>query len=78
MFSFITQNWRGRPLVSFETIVSLIGNTTTQAGLKMEAKVTRKSYPKGIKVPDCEMAKLNLRPAAFHGDWNYLLSPHGN
>jgi transposase len=78
MFSFITQNWRGRPLVSFETIVSLIGNTTTQAGLKIKAKVTRKSYPKGIKVPNSEMAKLNLRPAAFHGDWNYLLSPHGN
>jgi Rhodopirellula transposase DDE domain len=78
MFSFITQNWRGRPLVSYETIVSLIGNTTTRSGLKIKAKVTRKSYPKGIKVPNSEMAKLNLKPAAFHGDWNYLLLPHGN
>jgi Rhodopirellula transposase DDE domain len=78
MFSSITQNWRGRPLVSDETIVSLIGNTTTRSGLKIKAKVTRKSYPKAIKVPNSEMAKLNLKPAAFHGDWNCLLVPHGN
>jgi transposase len=78
MFSFITQNWRGRPLVSYETIVSLIGNTTTKTGLRIKAKVTRKTYPEGIKIPNSEMAKLNLKPADFHGNWNYSLSPQGN
>ena len=78
MFSFITQNWRGRPLVSYETIVSLIGSTKTRAGLKIKAQLTRRKYPKGIKIPDAEMAKLNLVPAQFHGDWNYSLLPRGN
>jgi hypothetical protein len=64
-------------LVSYETIVNLIGNTKTQTGLKIKAKLTRKKYPKGIKIPDAEMATLNLAPADFHGDWNYLVSPHG-
>jgi len=76
MFSFITQNWRAKPLVSYETIIHLIGNTKTKTGLKIKAKLTRKKYPKGIKIPDAEMATLNLAPAAFHGDWNYLVSPH--
>jgi transposase len=78
MFSFITLNWRGRPLVSYETIVHLIGNTTTRTGLKIKAKLTRRKYPKGIKIPNSEMAKLNLVPADFHGDWNYSLLPRGN
>jgi hypothetical protein len=78
MFSFITQNWRGRPLISYETIVSLIGSTKTRAGLKIKAQLTRRKYPKGIKIPDAEMAKLNLVPAQFHGDWNYSLLPRGN
>ena len=78
MFSFITQNWRAQPLVSYETIVHLIGNTKTQMGLKIKAKLTRKKYPKGIKVLNAEMATLNLKPAKFHGDWNYLLRPHGS
>ena len=77
MFSFITQNWRAKPLVSYETIIHLIGNTKTKTGLKIKAKLTRKKYPKGIKIPDAEMATLNLAPADFHGDWNYLVSPHG-
>jgi transposase len=77
MFSFITQNWRAKPLVSYETIIHLIGNTKTKTGLKIKAKLTRKKYPKGIKIPDAEMATLNLEPADFHGDWNYLVSPHG-
>lgn len=78
MFSFITQNWRGRPLVSYQTIVSLIGHTRTRTGLKIKAKLTRRKYPKGIKVTDAQMAKLNLKPAAFHGDWNYSVLPHGS
>ena len=78
MFSFITQNWRGRPLVSYETIVNLVGSTKTTTGLKIKAKLTRRKYPKGIKVPKSEMEKLNLKTAAFHGDWNYSLQPHGH
>jgi Rhodopirellula transposase DDE domain len=78
MFSFITQNWRAQPLVSYATIVHLIGNTKTQMGLKIKAKLTRKKYPKGIKVLNAEMAALNLEPAKFHGDWNYQLRPHGS
>lgn len=76
MFSFITQNWRGRPLVSYETIVNLIGNTKTQTGLRVKAKLSRKKYPTGIKVTDSELAKVNLRPASFHGEWNYSVLPH--
>jgi hypothetical protein len=75
MFSFITQNWRATPLVSYQTIVHLISNTRTTAGLKIKAILTRKSYPTGIEVPASEMAKLNLKPDAFHGDWNYSLLP---
>jgi transposase len=78
MFSFITQNWRGRPLVSYETIVNLVGSTKTTTGLKIKAKLTRHKYPQGIKVPQSEMEKLNLKAAAFHGDWNYSLQPHGH
>jgi Rhodopirellula transposase DDE domain len=78
MFSFLTQNWRARPLVSYETIVHLIGNTKTQTGLKSKAKLTRKKYPIGIKVPNSDMATLNLAPADFHGDRNYLVVSHGN
>jgi len=78
MFSFITLNWRGRPLVSYETIVHLIGNTKTRTGLKIKAKLTRRKYPKGIKISNSEMAELNLVPADFHGDWNYSLLPRGN
>jgi transposase len=75
MFSFITQNWRATPLVSYQTIVHLISNTRTSAGLKIKAILTRKTYPTGIEVPASEMAKLNLKPDAFHGDWNYSLLP---
>jgi transposase len=75
MFSFITKNWRGRPLVSYQTIVDLITNTSTKTGLKIKAKLTRRTYPIGIEIPDSEMAKLNIKPAAFHGDWNYSLLP---
>ena len=75
MFSFITQNWRGRPLVSYQTIVDLIANTKTTTGLKIKARLTRRRYPTGVEIPASEMAELNLKPAAFHGDWNYSLLP---
>ncbi len=74
MFSFITKNWRGR-LVSYQTIVDLIANTRTKTGLKIKVKLTRRTYPTGVEIPASEMAKLNLKPAAFHGDWNYSLLP---
>lgn len=75
MFSFITQNWRGHPLVSHETIVNLIGNTTTTTGLRIKAKLNRKKYQIGVKVSKAEFSKVNLKPARFHGDWNYTVHP---
>ena len=75
MFSHITQNWRGRPLVSHEVIINLIANTTTKAGLKIRAELDRGNYPVGIKISDAELSGLNLKLAKFHGDWNYTLLP---
>lgn len=75
MFSHITQNWRGRPLVSHEVIVNLIANTTTRAGLKIRAELDRGTYPTGIKITDAELASLNLKPGNFHGEWNYAVLP---
>ena len=76
MFSFITQNWRGQPLVSHETVVNLIGNTTTTTGLHIKAKLNRKKYQLGVKVSNAELSKVNLKPAKFHGDWNYTVTPN--
>lgn len=75
MFSHITQNWRGRPLVSHEVIVKLIANTTTRAGLKIRAALDSRHYPAGVKVSDKELAAVNLIPADFHGEWNYTILP---
>jgi hypothetical protein len=75
MFCHITQNWRGRPLVSHEVVVNLIANTTSKAGLKIRAELDRRRYPTGIKVSDAELNALNLKPADFHGDWNYAIFP---
>jgi hypothetical protein len=75
MFSHITQNWRGRPLISHEVIVNLIANTTTRAGLRIRAELDRGTYPTGIKITDAELASLNLEPDNFHGDWNYSIAP---
>jgi len=75
LFSFITQNWRGRPLVSHETIVSLIAGTTTKAGLTVKAALDPNAYETAIKVSDEEMANVRLTPHAFHGDWNYTIAP---
>jgi hypothetical protein len=76
LFSFITQNWRGRPLVSYMTIVQLIAATTTETGLKVRCEIDANVYPKGVKVEDDEMAALNIHRHEFHGEWNYTLRPH--
>jgi transposase len=75
MFSFITQNWRARPLVSYQTVVDLISNTKTKTGLRIRAKLTQRTYPTGVEVSPSEMAKLNIKPDDFHGEWNYSLLP---
>lgn len=78
MFSHITKNWRGRPLTSHEVIVNLIANTTTRAGLKIEAALDSRKYPTGIKVSEQEMEGLNLTKDNFHGEWNYTMRPRYN
>ena len=75
LFSFTTQNWRGRPLVSHQAIVSLIANTTTSTGLIVKAALDTNHYETAIKVSDAELARLRLQRHEFHGDWNYTISP---
>jgi transposase len=75
LFSFISQNWRGKPLVNHEVIVNLIAATTTETGLKVHSELDTQSYPPGIKVSDKEVAAIALRPDRFHGDWNYSILP---
>ena len=75
MFSHITKNWRGRPLVSYEVMVNLIANTRTETGLVINAGLDKNSYPTGIKVSDEELASVNITKADFHGEWNYRISP---
>ena len=75
LFSFITQNWRAKPLVSYRVIVDLIAATTTETGLKVYCELDASSYPKGILVSDDEMASLNIQRADFHGEWNYTIAP---
>lgn len=76
MFSFITQNWRGKPLVDRATIVNLIGSTKTKEGLKIRCELDTQTYPKGIKVPDAQLEKVKLKKHKFHGDWNYTIYPN--
>ncbi len=75
MFSYITKNWRAKPLESLEVIVNLIANTTTLKGLSIKAKADKNQYEKGIKVDDEELKKINLTNKEFRGDWNYKISP---
>jgi len=75
MFCHITQNWRGRPLVSHEVIINLIANTATAEGLKIKAELDTGTYPIGIKVSDQELATVHLKRSQFHGDWNYRILP---
>ncbi len=78
MFCHITENWRGRPLVSREVVVNLIGNTTTKTGLNIQAKLDQNSYPIGQKISDDELSRVNLRRARFQGNWNYSILPNLN
>jgi hypothetical protein len=78
LFSFITMNWRGRPLRTFEAVVNLIGATTTSSGLIVRAKLDQRSYPTGIEIPDDVMDDLRIERDAFHGDWNYVIRPRMN
>jgi hypothetical protein len=76
LFSFITQNWRGRPLVSYAVLLSLIAATTTRTGLRVESYLDTNLYPTGRTPTDAQMATVQLDRHAFHGDWNYTISPH--
>ena len=75
LFSHISMNWRGRPLVSHEVIVKLIGETTTSTGLEVKAQLDKRRYPVKIKVTDEEMKMIKIRPHKFHGEWNYSINP---
>jgi hypothetical protein len=75
LFSFISQNWRGKPLISHQVIIDLIASTTTKTGLTVKSKLGTNSYEQGLKVSDQQMAELQLRKEKFHGDWNYRLLP---
>jgi hypothetical protein len=78
MFCHITQNWRGRPLLTHDVIVNLIANTTTPSGLTIRAKLDKRSYPLGVEFTKTEFGSLNLKLASFHGDWNYVISPRAS
>jgi hypothetical protein len=75
MFSCITQNWRGRPLISHEVIIQLIAHTKNRNGLKIWAGLDSGHYESGKKISDEEIEKINLKQSSFHGDWNYSISP---
>ena len=74
LFSFVSHNWRGKPLIDYATIINLIANTTTSTGLKVYARLDETDYPKGIKVSDAELAAVNIQRHEFHGDWNYRIA----
>ncbi len=74
LFSAISLNWRGRPLVNHEVIVNLIESTTTKTGLKVRAGLDTNLYPKGIKISDKVMKALSHHPESFHGEWNYSIT----
>jgi hypothetical protein len=75
LFSYISINWRGKPLTSLETMIELISHTTTEEGLTVTAVKDTQSYPTGLKVSDAEMAALHLIRGPFHGEWNYTIQP---
>ena len=76
MFSFISQNWRGKPLVSHEVIINLISSTKTKKGLSIKCALDKSKYPKGIKISKEELSRINLEPDEFHGEWNYTIRPN--
>lgn len=73
LFSYIAMNWRGKPLTSLATVVSLIGSTTTQRGLRVRSEIDKTAYAKGVKISDRQMANIKLEPHTFHGEWNYTI-----
>src|SRR5438876_1208402 len=75
LFSFISQNWRGQPLLTHAAIVSLIAATRTKTGLKVRGVLDTQKYPKNVELTDEQMFAINLKPAKFHGDWNYTILP---
>ncbi len=75
MFSFVSLNWRGKPLESLEMIINLIANTSTSTGLKLYAQLDQRSYPTHITVTDEQLAGVNITRHPFHGDWNYTINP---
>jgi len=75
MFCHITQNWRGRPLVSHDVVVNLIAKTTTRAGLRVRAELDRGTYPTGVAVSDTQLRAVHIKPGEFHGEWNYAILP---
>jgi hypothetical protein len=76
LFSYISANWRGRPLTSLVTIVNLIAATRTKTGLRVRAEIDKGTYPQGREITDEELAQVRIRPCRFHGDWNYTIHPH--
>ncbi len=78
MFSFITINWRAKPLTAYEVVLELIGHTTTRTGLKIEAVLDENTYQTGKKVTDEQMQQLTLEGDAFHPEWNYTIRPQTN
>ncbi len=76
LFAFITQNWRGKPRVSHEVIVQLIGATTTASGLDVQCHLDENRYPKAIRISDAQMSAINIDRDPFHGEWNYTISPN--
>jgi len=75
LFSFISMNWRAKPLVSYRVIVDLISATTTDTGLTVRCELDTNAYPKGITISEQEMATINISRADFHGEWNYMIRP---
>jgi Rhodopirellula transposase DDE domain len=75
LFSYISKNWRAKPLTSIEVIVNLIANTTTEKGLKVKAKIDKKQYNKGVKISDEELGDISINRNNFRGEWNYIISP---
>ena len=75
MFSFITMNWRGKPLTTLETIINLIGNTKTKNGLKIKVGVDKRKYIKGKKISNQDFESIRIKRCNFHGEWNYVIKP---
>ena len=76
LFSFITKNWRGQPLVSYQAVVNLISHTSTKTGLKVKAWLDSNAYEVGRKVSDEEMEQIKIKRHEFHGEWNYTIFPN--